>query len=170
MDNFDIDECTVRGPYLHKECPQKDMKEVHAESFNHDFKSVTYPDDETYYVMYKKELVALCSLHNEPPVPLANGPGKYMYNLCVRKSYRHKGIGELLLNYVKKMYSVIYIHTETKYPKKYQRWFVNLGFVKLNKWRQYTEYVHSWKDVTRREEVEYSKYYDPIENIIYLTI
>ncbi len=150
----------------------KQVKKIFKESFpTHKWSdNIPFPiKDELYlYVVEDKRIVGFCMVHDEPPHATSEeNKGSYMYNLCILKSHRNKGIATSLLKKLVEDHPKCYLHM----PEDHHL----LGWITRHEWQcigpslhEMIEYSYGINITSNNGSIKSNDHYDADENIIYL--
>ena len=132
--------------------------------------SIPFPKDPVITALDKNgRVVGFCLVHNETPYAMKQGPGSFMYNLCVDPVYQRQGAATAILQYVTSVFGKCYAHSLVDGPHELM---TRNGWKRVGLWREkYIEY--SWgfdvEDEIPIPETLNTDHYDPDENLIYLS-
>ncbi len=150
----------------------KDFKTIFKASFPDDSwrMSVPFRKDDIYAAVVDRKIVGFAMVHDTTPYPFKTGDGSFAYNLCVDPDHRCRGIATAIVNAILEDHK--FCHTQT-----FQNnitlcdWFAKRGWIRVGTFRDlYAEFSFGFSDVNAEKNTSTtaSKYYDPLENIIYL--
>jgi ribosomal protein S18 acetylase RimI-like enzyme len=117
------------------------------------------------------QVVGFCMVHNEPPQKMAQGPGAYMYNLCVDPAVRRQGAGSAILREVARNHPQCYAHMDQTDDERNHTLMTRLGWSRVGAVRQYYEYALLARGRPATEFVAPKvnpRQYDAENNVIYL--
>jgi GNAT superfamily N-acetyltransferase len=144
----------------------------------------TTPRDSIYAALGQRgQVIGFCMVHYEPPQKMKQGPGAYMYNLCVAPDYRRQGAGSDILRAVAHDHPRCYAHMDQTDDDRNHTFMTRLGWRRVGQVRQFFEYALIPKRATpdvhglvAGEEPEFqpveipARQYDAENNVIYIDL